>query len=277
MVCFLRGCVYVAALLVDFTVCRGCHAAGALGVWWGAIVRAKRYRHQWAGASKTLRSAAAGISMERNQIIARCYLIVAQNYGLPIMLQLRLPFRRPAWSSHPIRSFIRVASSSIFCTHRLVKSSFSFLSFSFSCSAMLSCRVKATISSCISSTNFPLPRSSSTLSFPRRSRFARIFSSWSMRCFWRVSDAWSAASSVFTAPSLASSSPRVRWVDASSERIWASEEGGAASAEAEDAFPLGVLGRGILVPAVGVGAVSSPTADAGWLASVAVRSASLVS
>jgi hypothetical protein len=69
----------------------------------------------------------------------------------------------------------------------------------------------------------------------------------------------------------------VRWVDASSERIWAREEGGAASVEPEDAFPLGVLGRMTLVPAVGVGAVSSSTAASGWFASVAVRSASLVS
>jgi hypothetical protein len=74
--------------------------------------------------------------------------------------------------------------------------------------------------------------------------------------------------------SLVSSSPRVRWVEASSERICASEEGDEISAAAVEAFPLGVSGRTGLVDAVGVG-VSSAT-DAGWFAA-AVRSASLVS
>jgi hypothetical protein len=73
--------------------------------------------------------------------------------------------------------------------------------------------------------------------------------------------------------SLVSSSPRVRWVDASSERICASEEGDDTSVAAAEAFPLGVSGRTVLVEAVGV--VSSAP-DAGWFAA-APRSASLVS
>jgi hypothetical protein len=72
--------------------------------------------------------------------------------------------------------------------------------------------------------------------------------------------------------SLVSSSPRVRWVDASSERICASEEGDDTSVAAAEAFPLGVSGRTALVEAVGV----SSAPDAGWFAA-APRSASLVS
>jgi hypothetical protein len=98
-----------------------------------------------------------------------------------------------------------------------------------------------------------------------------------MRCFCRVSEALREESSALTALSLASSSPRVRWVEASSERIWASEEGDDTSAGARDAFPFGVPGRIIiLVEAVGLDAVSSAV-DAGWSIRVAVRSASLVS
>jgi hypothetical protein len=166
------------------------------------------------------------------------------------------------------------ASSSIFRTHRFVKSSFSFFSFSFSCSAMLSCRVRATISSWISSTNLPLPLSSSTRSLPRRSRLALTFSSCSMRCFWTVSEDFNATSSALTVLSLVSSSPRVRCVEASSARICASEEGEDTSVGAGDPLPLGVPGRRPFVEAVGV--VSSAV-DAGWLARVAVRSASFVS
>jgi hypothetical protein len=71
--------------------------------------------------------------------------------------------------------------------------------------------------------------------------------------------------------SLVSSSPRVRWVEASSERICASEEGDDISVAAAEAFPLGVSGRTVLVE----GVVSSAP-DAGWCAA-APRSASLVS
>jgi hypothetical protein len=67
----------------------------------------------------------------------------------------------------------------------------------------------------------------------------------------------------------------VRWVEASSERICASEEGDETSAAAAEAFPLGVSGRVVLVDMVGADTVSSAT-DAGWFAA-AVRSASLVS
>jgi hypothetical protein len=66
----------------------------------------------------------------------------------------------------------------------------------------------------------------------------------------------------------------VCWVEASSERICASEEGDETSAAAEEAFLLGVSGRAV-VEAVGVDAVSSAP-DAGRFAA-AVRSASLVS
>lgn len=93
-----------------------------------------------------------------------------------------------------------------------------------------------------------------------------------MLCFCRASEALREASSVLVVVSWASSSPRERWVEASSERICAREDGDDTSAAA--AFPFGVSGRMVLVEAVGV--VSSSVA-AGCCASAAVRSASLVS
>jgi hypothetical protein len=74
---------------------------------------------------------------------------------------------------------------------------------------------------------------------------------------------------------LDSSSPRLRWVEASSERIRAREEGDEESAVAA-ALPLGVPGLRVLVEPVGVDAVSS-SVDVGCFNRVAVRSASLVS
>jgi hypothetical protein len=83
-------------------------------------------------------------------------------------------------------------------------------------------------------------------------------------------------SSEVVALSLVSSSERVRWVAASSERICAREEGEDTSAEVLEVFGFGVPGRMVLVEAVGVDA-SSSAAGAARLARVAVRSASFVS
>jgi hypothetical protein len=59
-----------------------------------------------------------------------------------------------------------------------------------------------------------------------------------------------------SAPSLVSSSPRVRWVEASSERSWASVEGEETSGDAAAPFPLGVPGRIVVVEALCDGAGS---------------------
>lgn len=64
-------------------------------------------------------------------------------------------------------------------------------------------------------------------------------------------------SSAVVALSLVSSSPRVRCVAASSERICAREEGEDTSAEGVDGFAFGVPGRMVLVDSVGVDASSS--------------------
>lgn len=141
---------------------------------------------------------------------------------------------------------------------------------------MLSCRFRATISSCTSSTKRPLPLSSSALSLPRRSSADLTFSSCSIRCLWCASVTFRAESSVVRVLIWVSRSPRVRCVDANSERRRAIAEGDETSDGTAAPLPLGVSGRVGLEEALGEGGGSS-TVDVGWATSAAVRSASFVS
>lgn len=83
-----------------------------------------------------------------------------------------------------------------------------------------------------------------------------------MRCRCRVSEDLNVESSAFNVLSFVSSSPRVRCVEASSDRICARLEGVDASIAGCVIFDLGVPGRVVLVEPVGVDALSS-SVDAG--------------